>query len=504
MACMLNAKADEPSEQIKKMQEEEAKTQNAISSLEKESVETKAAIKNLKEQQEQLKGTVSALQSESDSLSSEYDEYADQLDTLNEEIIETEKKLKDTSGQIVTINSELNDNIKARDDLYKKLKYQIKTSYETNMTGSLVVTLLSSKSIGDFLNRAEYVSAIVSYQQRLLKDYKETGENLQKKADELKEKEAELDSYQDSLDEKQGKIEGLAQTVQSKLVATNTSINNERSKLANYNSQLKDLDEKQKSLESQVASAQAKLAQQIAERQAAQEAAGKKENTGGVYGASDEELQWLAATIMAEAGGESYTGKLGVGTVIMNRVFSSNFPNSIKGVITQNMQFASYRSGKVEYYIEKGPTSSCVQAAQEVLGGARIGDYLFFMTKKWADKYRIADYTMVGNHAFFYKWVTTDKVAAGGDSSTVTNTNTGASKEDTTKDETSKEEESKDTTKDETTKEADTKEDANKDEISQADSSKEELPQADSFGGDETGENAGEGEPSYESEEGGH
>ena len=92
----------------------------------------------------------------------------------------------------------------------------------------------------------------------------------------------------------------------------------------------------------------------------------------------------------------------------MNRVKSSAFPNSVIGVITQNMQFASYRSGKIEYFIERGPNSTCLRAAQEVLDGARIGDYLFFMTQYWADYYRIISYTMIGNHAFFYRWETYD------------------------------------------------------------------------------------------------
>ena len=136
-----------------------------------------------------------------------------------------------------------------------------------------------------------------------------------------------------------------------------------------------------------------------------------KENLGGAYDASEQELIWLAATIQAESDGESYTGKLGVGSVIMNRVKSSAFPNTVIGVITQPMQFAPYRSGKVEFIIANGPNSTCIRAAQEVLAGARIGDYLFFMTQYWADYYRIKNYTMIGNHAFFYRWDTYDPPA---------------------------------------------------------------------------------------------
>ena len=75
------------------------------------------------------------------------------------------------------------------------------------------------------------------------------------------------------------------------------------------------------------------------------------------------------------------------------------------------MQFAPYRSGKVEFIIANGPNSTCIRAAQEVLAGARIGDYLFFMTQYWADYYRIKNYTMIGNHAFFYRWETYDPPA---------------------------------------------------------------------------------------------
>ena len=177
-----------------------------------------------------------------------------------------------------------------------------------------------------------------------------------------------------------------------------------------YDKKLKELDEKMKALEAKTAAANAALAQQVAERLAR-----TKEDTSGSYSASDTELVWLAATIQAEADGESYTGKLGVGSVIMNRVKSSAFPNDVISVITQNMQFASYRSGKVELIISRGPNSTCVRAAIEVLGGARIGDYLFFMTQYWADYYRISEYTMIGNHAFFYRWQTKDKSEDEGD-----------------------------------------------------------------------------------------
>ena len=128
------------------------------------------------------------------------------------------------------------------------------------------------------------------------------------------------------------------------------------------------------------------------------------ENTGGSISYSDADLKLMAAIIQAEAGGESYAGQLAVGTVIMNRVKSSLFPNTLSGVIYQTNQFQPVRDGHLALILERGPNESCTNAARQVLNGYRSGDWLFFMTKKWADYYGITGYTMIGNHAFFRNW----------------------------------------------------------------------------------------------------
>ena len=164
------------------------------------------------------------------------------------------------------------------------------------------------------------------------------------------------------------------------------------------------LKKKKKGLDSQSANAQAALAKAILAEQQAMEQKGHKENTGGAVNASTDEKTFLAACIEAEAGNQGYAGQVAVGSVIMNRVKSSLFPNTITGVITQNRQFSSYSSGMVNYYVKKGPNASCMKAAEAVIGGTRSGDWLFFMTKAAADRYGIAEYQQIGDHVFFYKW----------------------------------------------------------------------------------------------------
>ena len=128
------------------------------------------------------------------------------------------------------------------------------------------------------------------------------------------------------------------------------------------------------------------------------------EDTSGAYSANESEIIMLAATIQAEAGNQSYTGKLAVGSVIMNRVKSSKFPNTIYGVITQENQFEPWRKGIVTRFIEAGPNETCMEIARAVVNGSRNGNWLFFMTPKWAQYYGITGYTTIGGHAFFYKW----------------------------------------------------------------------------------------------------
>ncbi len=398
--------ADEIEDTISEMKEREAETQAAISNLQKQTKETKEAISALEGQKQQTQESVSNLESQKSSLQSTINGYSSKLDTLNSEIDEAEAAMAVVSSEIVRLNNELAEAQKQEQDRYELLKKRLQSTYESGGTSGLLRVLLESGSIGEFLTKFEYLNAIVRYDRTKIAEYQGLQAQIEEQKRVVEEKEAELDAYQEQLDEKHTELSNLTDEVKGQLSSTKNSLSNEKNKLTSYEDQLKELDKKMKDLEAQTAAANAKLAQQLAERLAL-----SKENLGGSYDASEQELIWLAATIQAESDGESYTGKLGVGSVIMNRVKSSAFPNSVIGVITQPMQFAPYRSGKVEFIIANGPNSTCIRAAQEVLAGARIGDYLFFMTQYWADYYRIKNYTMIGNHAFFYRWETYDPPA---------------------------------------------------------------------------------------------
>lgn len=96
----------------------------------------------------------------------------------------------------------------------------------------------------------------------------------------------------------------------------------------------------------------------------------KQENQTKVYAAtssSTSDLQLIARAINGEARGEPYEGQVAVGTVILNRVKSSQFPNTIAGVIYQSGAFTTVADGQINVPIAQG--STVLKAAQDAMNG---------------------------------------------------------------------------------------------------------------------------------------
>lgn len=85
--------------------------------------------------------------------------------------------------------------------------------------------------------------------------------------------------------------------------------------------------------------------------------------------ADADDLRLLAALIYCEAGSESYQGQLAVGAVVMNRVKSGAYPNTISGVIYASGQFTPAMNGKVARIYNTDIAASCYTAAQEAMAG---------------------------------------------------------------------------------------------------------------------------------------
>ena len=119
----------------------------------------------------------------------------------------------------------------------------------------------------------------------------------------------------------------------------------------------------------------------------------------------EDEVFWLARIITAEAKGEPMKGKMAVGNVVLNRVRSSAYPNTIYGVIFDKrygIQFSPVANGT----IYQTPTADSIIAAKMCLEGYTLSDEIIYFVNpvkapdSWISKNRPYAFS-IGNHAFF-------------------------------------------------------------------------------------------------------
>ena len=115
---------------------------------------------------------------------------------------------------------------------------------------------------------------------------------------------------------------------------------------------------------------------------------------------SDADVQLLARLIYGEARGESYVGQVAVGAVVMNRIRSSSFPNTMSGVIYQRYAFTAVDDGQINLT----PNATAKKAAQDAMNGwdPSYGALYYYNPKTATSSWIFTRQTTVtiGNHVF--------------------------------------------------------------------------------------------------------
>lgn len=117
---------------------------------------------------------------------------------------------------------------------------------------------------------------------------------------------------------------------------------------------------------------------------------------------SPEDVYWLSRIIYAESGNQSLEGKIAVGNVILNRVSSATFPNTVYDVIFQRNQFSPVKSGGIYH----SPNAESVIAAKICLEGTNlVKNAVYFINPRlspnsWASR-NCVHITTIGAHSFF-------------------------------------------------------------------------------------------------------
>ena len=345
-------------------------------------------IDELKEQKEAAEEKVDALKEQQSHLKGELADLNQQLSNVTEEINSLEVQIGDKETEIAVTQEELAAAIDTKEKQYESMKKRIQYIYETGGM-DLASIILESESMGEMLNKAEYVEAINKYDREMLHRYEDTCEQVALKEETLKQEKTELVGMQESMESKKTEVDSLISKTKDSISAKENEISDAKDVVSDYDAQIA----KMKAYEEELERKKAEEAKKLAEQQ-------KKKPTatsgGGSVTANSSDSAMLAAIVECEAGGESYEGQLAVASVVVNRVKSSSFPNTISGVIYQGGQFSPVASGRFAVVLARGASGSCAKAANSApSGNTNISALCFFRARSGVSG------TVIGNHVFY-------------------------------------------------------------------------------------------------------
>ncbi|MCR4739930.1 MAG: cell wall hydrolase [Lachnospiraceae bacterium] len=356
LACVLalpafpeRVYAETTSEKIKKAEELKKQTEaqkHEIDEKKDDLVEQKAALQNY----------LSSLNDNLESISANLEVIEEKIRVKEEEISEIEKDLENAKNE------------EARQ--YSLMRKRVKYMYEKGDI-SLLEAFALSGSYAEFLNKAEYVSKMEAYDKKMMEQLVSSRVSIEEKEARLNEEMLKLDDMKEEVQIEQDKVNTLVSSTSGSIAATNGAITATEMEQAAKEAEIKAQEENLSELKKQLAEEQAMAARaaKMAWRDVSELS----------FEAGDRDL--LACLIYCEAGAEPYTGMVAVGAVVINRMRSAAYPNTMVGVVYQNRQFAPVASGRLATRLSLGANAQCYQAADEAMSGSTpVGNCLYFRT----------------------------------------------------------------------------------------------------------------------------
>ncbi len=339
-------------------------TQQQIDAAEQNKDNLEAVMEAHEKELESLKGNQNDLQKRLSELNAE-------LTAVSERLSDLEQQIVDKEAEIVTTQQNLQVAREQEAWQYDCMEQHIRLSYESGRMGWFSV-LFTAESFADILNFGTYFDDVASYSDRMLEEIIANREYIESEEARLEQEKQELDILKINAQAEKSRVNELIEEVSNSIADYADQIEEAEEAAKKYEAEMKKLEEDLDYLKK-------KLAQEIA---LAQAAANAKWRDISDIKFEESDLYLLANLIYCEAGGEPYQGQVAVGAVVINRVRSEKFPDTVVGVIYQKRQFSPVASGRLELALTVNKaTPSCYQAAQEAMSGVtNVGDCLFFRT----------------------------------------------------------------------------------------------------------------------------
>ena len=394
-------------------------TQDKIDKVKQEKSEAEEEKKKTEQEQNKLNNAKSEMENY-------LKELANQSKSLNEQVAELDQQITDKENQVSSMEGRIEEAQADLDKQYEDMKTRIQYMYENDQTAiQSIITAALTGGLTGLLNQVEYTVSVNQYDRNMLENYKAS------KAD-LDDQYAKLQDEQDALELLKTETEKKKQQVADQQAATGSKLSEYEKLLAQKEGEITDMAEFIKEKTDLLNQLIAKAAQEeaAARIKAAQQAAASMNTSGNIQQAdsgisggsvslSEYEIMMLATIIYCEAGNQGTDGQLAVGYVIMNRIRSSRFPNTLEGVLRQSRQFEPVGSGRFDLVLKAEQdddipnivTQSCWNAARAVINGtSNVGESLFFRT--WAPVPSLVTnlqnggvpYWIIKDHIFYYYW----------------------------------------------------------------------------------------------------
>lgn len=339
---------------------------------------TKEKLEQAQKEQEEVKGkleqteqNIAGMETQKSELQTKLNQLNDNLATVGEKLEDLEEKIKNKEEEITQTQADLAKAKETEETQYANMKERIRFMYEKKNTLYLEI-LFSANGFGEFINNNTYLEMLSKYDQNLLEEYEKNRILVEEKEAQLEKEKEQLDELKKETQEEQAKVTGYVN-------ATSSSISQYAGQIADAEAVADAYEEEIKKNEENIAYLKKKLAEEIAMSKLAAQSSWR--NISEVQFA-EEDRYLLANLIYCEAGAEPDAGKLAVGAVVINRVLSSVYPDTVTGVIYQNKQFSPVGSGRLALALaENRATASCYAAADAAMAGqTNVGNCVYFRT----------------------------------------------------------------------------------------------------------------------------
>lgn len=289
-------------------------------------------------------------------------ELTNKAESLNRQAAEIQEEYKAKKDEIAEVTAQLEAAEATAKTQYANMRMRIKLMYEKGTNGYLEA-ILQSGSISEMLNKARYVSEIFGFDKSMLENYNA--------------KIADITAMKNKLEKDRDELAKLSEKARENISYASSSMEEAKNELKAYIASIADSEEKIKQLEKEiivqgasVGTGEGKKGNQTKEKEVVQ---------GDGVTVTAEELDMIAAMVYCEAGAEGYEEMLGVASVIVNRLKSPKYPDTVEAVLWQSGQFAPTWEGKFVKALAKGAPDVCYKAAKQALSGySNVGTSIGF------------------------------------------------------------------------------------------------------------------------------